>query len=209
MTTELESEPTERRFRRARGDRGVALLEFAMVLPFLIVLVTGVLEFGSAFRDSMTVSNSLRSGVRVASNSGDDRLTDYGTIKALEAAIRDVPDSKINRIVIFDAGTVNEPPAACKSGSSVADVCNVYTPSDFARPQSDFEALNPSDPNQCASGAPDAAWCPLERSTDQATGTDRVGVWVEVFLPYRTGLFPGSGLTVTDSVVMRLEPEIQ
>ncbi len=202
---ELESSSS----RRSREDRGIALLEFAMILPFLMVLVTGVLEFGSAFRDSLTVSNALRSGARVASNSGDERLADYGMIKGLEAAIRDVADSKINRIVVFDAATLTEPPAACKAGTSVADVCNVYDPSDFLRPQADFEALNPFDPDLCHPTAPDAAWCPLERSTDQATGTDRIGVRIEVFLPYRTGLFPGSGLTVTDSVIMRLEPEIQ
>ena len=185
------------------------MVEFAMVFPFLILMVTGVLEFGGAFRDSLTVSNSLRSGVRVASNSGDDRLADYGMIKALEAAISDVPNSSITRIVVFNAATMNEPTAACKGGTSVADVCNVYDTSDFARPQSDFEATNPSDVNQCHPSAPDTAWCPLDRSTDQSIGTDRVGVWIEVFLPYRTGLFPGSGLTVTDEVVMRLEPEIQ
>ena len=62
-----------RRRRRANGDRAAALVEFVLLAPVLIIVVAGVLEFGMAWRDSMTVSNALRSGARVGPSSSHDR----------------------------------------------------------------------------------------------------------------------------------------
>lgn len=40
-----------RGIRRARPDSGVALIEAALILPFLALLVFGMIEAGFAFRD--------------------------------------------------------------------------------------------------------------------------------------------------------------
>ena len=55
--------------RRQRGyphDSGQGLVEFALVLPFLLVLVFGIIEFGNAFRTYQTVTNVAREGARQA-----------------------------------------------------------------------------------------------------------------------------------------------
>lgn len=49
-----------------RRRRGLALLETALVLPLLLVLVFGVLEYGWMFVKSGQVSNAARHGVRIA-----------------------------------------------------------------------------------------------------------------------------------------------
>ena len=52
---------------RSLGDRaGQALAEFTLVLPVLILLVMGIIEFGLAFRTYQIVTNSAREGARVA-----------------------------------------------------------------------------------------------------------------------------------------------
>ena len=52
---------------RSLGDRaGQALAEFTMVLPVLILLVFGIIEFGLAFRTHQIVTNSAREGARTA-----------------------------------------------------------------------------------------------------------------------------------------------
>ena len=122
----------ERRLRRARGERGAALVEFVLLAPVLILIVAGVLEFGMAWRDSMTVSNALRSGARVGSNAGRDRLADYNMLKAIESAMKEIPDTaRVQRIVIYRAATANSMPSAtCMAGtpsSSTTAPCNVYT----------------------------------------------------------------------------------
>lgn len=45
---------------RSRGQRGAALVEFALVVPIFVLLVMGIVDFGNAFNDY----NSLRQGVR-------------------------------------------------------------------------------------------------------------------------------------------------
>jgi Flp pilus assembly protein TadG len=50
---------------RLRGERGAAAVEFAFILPLLIVLVLGIAEFGRAFQVQGTLSAAAREGVRV------------------------------------------------------------------------------------------------------------------------------------------------
>jgi Flp pilus assembly protein TadG len=51
-------------------DRGAAAVEFAIVVPALIVLIFGSIEFGLAVNARTQVSNAAREGVRVASLGG-------------------------------------------------------------------------------------------------------------------------------------------
>ena len=72
---------------RANGSRGAVIVEFVLIAPVFAVIMAGVLELGLAFRDTMTVSNALRSGARVGSNAGRERLADYTILKSIEAAM--------------------------------------------------------------------------------------------------------------------------
>jgi Flp pilus assembly protein TadG len=54
-----------------RGERGATAVEFAFILPLLIVLVLGIAEFGHAFQVSGTLSAAAREGVRVMALQND------------------------------------------------------------------------------------------------------------------------------------------
>ena len=47
--------------------RGAALLEFALVVPMLMLLLLGIMEFGWFAKNQLTVSNATREGARLAS----------------------------------------------------------------------------------------------------------------------------------------------
>ncbi len=51
---------------RLRGDGGQAIVEFLIVVPALLLLVVGLLEFGTAWRTSQVVTNTAREGARIA-----------------------------------------------------------------------------------------------------------------------------------------------
>jgi Flp pilus assembly protein TadG len=55
------------RFRHARLQRGTALIEFALVAPFLIVMSVTVTEFGRAIYEFQTLTRSVREGARYLS----------------------------------------------------------------------------------------------------------------------------------------------
>lgn len=174
------------------------------MLPLIIALAIGIAEFGMGWRSSLTVSSTLRAGARVTANSGNDRLADYDTLQAVEAAIVDIPEPQINQVVIFNAKNRDIPTASCRAGtpsSSNDNECNVYTTLDFSRPPSDFGGTT-----SCNASAPDKYWCPLDRETNQGDGLDTIGVWAEVEHLFITGLFPGGGITIDDVTVMRMEP---
>jgi Flp pilus assembly protein TadG len=48
-------------------DRGAAAVEFALIVPALVVLIFGSIEFGLAVQARTMVGNAAREGVRVAS----------------------------------------------------------------------------------------------------------------------------------------------
>lgn len=50
-----------------RARDGVAAMEFALVVPVLITLMTGAISFGVAFRMKMEVGNAARAGAVYAS----------------------------------------------------------------------------------------------------------------------------------------------
>ena len=50
--------------RRLRDERGASAVEFAFIVPLLIVLVLGIAEFGHAFQVQGTLSAAAREGVR-------------------------------------------------------------------------------------------------------------------------------------------------
>ena len=49
---------------KTRDERGASAVEFAFIVPLLIVLVVGIAEFGRAFQVQSTLSAAAREGVR-------------------------------------------------------------------------------------------------------------------------------------------------
>lgn len=55
-----------RRARRGRGERGAALIEFALLAPVLIALLLGIIDFGVGFNDWISLRQGAREGARQA-----------------------------------------------------------------------------------------------------------------------------------------------
>jgi Flp pilus assembly protein TadG len=49
---------------KIRNQKGAALVEFAIVLPLLLVLVFGMIEFSIMFYDKAVITNASREGAR-------------------------------------------------------------------------------------------------------------------------------------------------
>ena len=71
--------------RRLRNERGASAVEFALIVPLLIVLVLGIAEFGHAFQVQGTLSAAAREGVRAMALQNDPA--------AAQAAVRNATTS--------------------------------------------------------------------------------------------------------------------
>jgi Flp pilus assembly protein TadG len=56
-----------RRFADIRREDGQALVEFALVLPILLMVATGITSFGLVFYHYITIEDAVRSGARTLS----------------------------------------------------------------------------------------------------------------------------------------------
>jgi Flp pilus assembly protein TadG len=54
-----------RRRRRGAGDRGAAAVEFALLLPLLLLIVFGLIDFGRALNAQVTLTQAAREGARL------------------------------------------------------------------------------------------------------------------------------------------------
>jgi len=50
---------------RVRSERGAELIEFAIVVPLLILMLAAIMDFGMLFRTYEAVTNAAREGARV------------------------------------------------------------------------------------------------------------------------------------------------
>ncbi len=90
--------------RRSRGKRrGSTLIEFALIVPVLLAIVMGIIEFGWQVRNQLTVANAAREGARYASV-GKKTTEITARIKSMAASIPGAPTSLTITIFRNDAG---------------------------------------------------------------------------------------------------------
>ena len=79
---------------KIREERGETMAEFAIVLPILSVLLFGILQFGIAFNNYITLTDAVRAGARKAAVSRREGPATEGE-KALRAAADNLNQSEL------------------------------------------------------------------------------------------------------------------
>lgn len=63
--------------KKAKDETGQAMVEFALVLPILLLIVCGIIDFGWLFYNQLAVNNICREGARYAAvNTAEDYSTE-------------------------------------------------------------------------------------------------------------------------------------
>ena len=55
---------------RRRGERGAVLVEFAFILPILVLFIFGIVEFGRAYSARIQLTSAVREGARAVALGG-------------------------------------------------------------------------------------------------------------------------------------------
>ena len=103
---------------RAGGDGGSAAVEIAVCLPVLLLVVTGILTFGLALSNYMTLTNATSIGARaLAISRGQSTDPCLTTANAVYAAAPTLTKATLSFTFVFN-GT-SYPGATCSNASAL------------------------------------------------------------------------------------------
>lgn len=193
---------------RGPSTRGAALVEAALLLPVLVTVFGGLLEYGLAWRSAGRLTTGARAAVLDAAREPTRTSADFDVLLRLRTSLAGSSLDTIQYVVVYRTNEPGAPvPAAClaaataitQGSTGVAGVCNVYSGAFVA-------AITPSmfTSSTCTDQA-DRWLCPATRRTVFAT-SDRLAVAVQMRHAWVSGLVPGGGLVSRDRSAAMLAP---
>ena len=93
------------------GERGAAAVEFALLLPVLVLILFGIIEFGLLLYDQQVITNASREGARAG-------IVQAATRPNLAAITSVVTNYTGSYLVTFAGGAVN-PSVTAPNGACV------------------------------------------------------------------------------------------
>lgn len=201
-----------RSFRRARlterSERGQSLVELAIIIPFLLFLVLGAIEFGFVFTNNLTMEYATREGARVgaalangggplgcgAGQSPNRATVDPRVIAAVERVLES-SGSPIKADQVLEIRLYKTTATGAESGTQV----NVWRYTPNAGPTVDGTPLDFSPVS--------VGWQACSRVNTQPA--DSIGVGLRYRYNLQTPFLQLSGvtsLTMYDRTVMALNP---
>lgn len=173
--------------RHRLDDRGATLVEFAIILPILLLILFGIIEWSLAFKDSLTVASATRAGARTASASPRSPTFAADTAAAMDRAVTALPKDSIQELWIYRAAADGTP----EGGGGGFGSCTVCVKYRWDEPTTSFVQVSDT-------------WSP-DTHRACAGEADAVGIYLEVEHEFLTGFFPPT-MTLTDHTVMNFEP---
>jgi hypothetical protein len=169
------------------------LVEAAFVLPVVILIVFGIIEFGLAFKDALTVSSATRAGARTATALTKQTTYADDTATAVAGALQNVlPADSPQYLSVYHADSATGDPV---DGSfETCTTCYRYTWN---------PSLNSGRGGWAAVSGP--TWLSTSQYACGDNSTMYIGIYVRAKHVYITKLF-GSSVQIKDHTVMRLEP---
>jgi len=178
---------------RRDGERGAVLVETAILIPIILMITFGLIEFSMVYQSSSTGAGAARSAARTAS--AEAKLPSYATDAAAAAAtaLKTVGSDEPVEMWVYKANNLGYPGAVGSTGFAVcATSCIKYAWIPASRA---FDIANPGG----------SGWSYLTQQACDVANWDSVGVYVKLQHKYLTSLF-GTTITLTDHAVFRLEP---
>jgi Flp pilus assembly protein TadG len=179
-------------FDRAK-ERGAVLVETAIMLPVIILITFGMIEFSSAYQSSSTAASAARSAARTAS--AEAKLPGFATDAAAAAAtaLRLVPADEPVEMWVYRANAQGYPGADGNTDfNSCTTKCIKYT---WVPSSRSFNTASPGGDG----------WSASDQQACSPSQWDSVGVFVKLRHEFITRLF-GATIDLTDHAVFRLEP---
>jgi hypothetical protein len=181
------------------NERGAAMVEMAIVVPIFILLVFGMLEFGLAFKNKLTMNHAVSAGARRATVLGNDASADIEILTAFEEGL--VGATSVDNVQYVDIFLVND------DGSK--GVYSRYTPDADGNPCDWDPCPDPVIVDPVVYGSPDDyPPCSRDVALEAGDGVDTVGFEVVYTHNWVTGVLGFSDATWHETARSRMEPDL-
>jgi hypothetical protein len=163
-------------------------VEAALVIPALLLLIVGILEFGLAFKDQLAITSAVRAGARIAA--AEPRYVNFATDAASAVAKEGsaVDMTGVQALWVYQADGTGHPVGSGGSFSTCTTNCIKFV-------------YNKSTKGFVQSGG---SWPAASQNACQGT-QDSIGVYMQLKHTGVTTLI-FSSLGLDSYTVMRLEP---
>jgi hypothetical protein len=185
---------------------GQAMVEFALMLPLVIMLAVGLLEFGMLFKDHVAIHYASREGARVGAAASRVPTADCSILAAISTTLQTVPYDDVVQAIIYRVDPNTNGECLLENGA-----CPRMR---YAR-LSEIGNMSQCDPPRSWSLLPvtggDVDWPPdgsPGRNNDD-TNPDSIGVTVEFNHRFFFNYVPGADSTsviIRDTTITQIEP---
>jgi hypothetical protein len=194
--------------RSRRSERGATIVEFALVLPLLLLLGLGTVEMGMGWVATDRAQTATAQGARVGAVSGSRLEADRDILVALQAALPADELANLDRVIVFKPSSPQGgvPLGCVKAFASPSEIgtstCNTYTGSTVRSTTATSMVGFGGGPS-----ADDRFWPPALRKDTLAGPPDYLGIWLRTRHDSVTGSSLGD-LTLTKVVIFRIQPDL-
>ena len=176
--------------RLKRDERGSALVEMALLLPILILVVFGIIEWSSAYHDASVTADAARAGGRMASAESLNSSYATNAASAVASILSTLPSTTPQEMWVYKANS-NGYPGNGTDFSTCSTNCIKYL---WQPASKTFNTASPSG----------GGW-PASSQQVCTEPFDEVGIYIKINHGFITNLF-GATVTLSDHAVFRLEP---
>jgi Flp pilus assembly protein TadG len=200
--------------------RGQGLVEFALVLPIFLVLLTGLIEYAFLMNGQLSINYATRDAALIAAEAGNSVGADCVILQKIQDDVTaPAYKSNITQIQIYWTNAKGQPldtSGSVTTAGSPTQAVNVYVPGSTTCTFADGTQATVPYSLQGSAGYPEAARCTALLGTAAGClaghpGLDTIGVQATYHDAWRTPLhnllkLMGDGWTVTQSNQMGIEP---
>jgi len=126
-----------------RDERGAAIVEFALILPLLVLLTFGIIEFAVAFNTDSNINQAGRAGGRTAAILSTDPQMAFKAGAAAATSLDIAPGTVVGHPTVCIAKFDPSSPQQCTTFATTMDLQHLTGPNNPT-----WTIVPPSDPNQ-------------------------------------------------------------
>lgn len=111
-----------------KNEKGQATVEFALILPILLIVICGIIDFGWIYSKKIQLQSACYTGARYAIVSNNDSLSQEGVISQITSALPGTSPDTLSIQLNYSSGiTGNVTVTLIESVKALTPITSIFT----------------------------------------------------------------------------------